>query len=165
MTTTNEEKLDSCNHFIHEPEELFALYDSRLHFPTISLTYDNIMASSTIAQLTNDKEVLNSADENTPTSTKDSSEINESLKALEDFETDLCQNKYCTDADVLNAVCVFSQRTSPVNSADLRKNPTCKSTITYPHIAYYCNGTIIMYFIYFSLILSNFECQLITTCV
>lgn len=148
VTTTNEDKgirepnglnhfasdkLDSCNHFIHEPEELSALYDPRLHFPITSLTCDKIMASSPIAQLINDKADLNPADEKTPTSTtEDSSLINESLKTLDELETDLCQNKYCTDADVLNAVCVFSQRTSPVNSADLRQEITRKSAITCP---------------------------------
>ena len=132
------DKVDSCNYFIHEPEELSALYDPRLHFPIISLTCpDNVMmASSTVTQFINDTGVLHSAEEKTPTTTTqdDSSEIEESLKALDDLETDLCQNKYCTDADVLNAVCVFSQRASPVNNAaDLRKEITSKSRMIYPH--------------------------------
>ncbi|XP_028391197.1 uncharacterized protein LOC114516044 [Dendronephthya gigantea] len=39
----------------------------------------------------------------------------QSLQSLDELESDLSTNKYCTDADVLKALSVFSERASPVN--------------------------------------------------
>ena len=41
-----------------------------------------------------------------------------SLQGLDELESDLRKNKHCTDADVLNALSVFSERASPVNALE-----------------------------------------------
>ena len=122
------DKLGNCNHFIHEPEELSALYDSRLHFPIISPMFDNKMASST-TQLINDKDLKLTVNDERKTLTEQDDFDGKmlSLQALDKLESDLSKNKYCTDADVLNALCVFSERASPVNNADLGTETMCKS--------------------------------------
>ena len=122
------DKLDDYNHFIHEPEELSALYDSRLHFPFISPVCDKMASSPT--QVINDK-VLNltvDGDEKVDVlqGKNGAIERKQSLHSLDELESDLCKNKYCTDADVLNAVCVFSGSTSPVNSEVFDKGDTCE---------------------------------------
>ncbi len=119
-------KLGNCNNFIHEPEELSALYDSRRDFPIISPIFDNKMAS-----FVNDEELNVAVNDEKRTLTSsgedESKKRKQSLQSLDELlESDLSKNKHCTDADVLNAVCVFSERTSPASNG---KECTRKSMI------------------------------------
>ena len=45
----------------------------------------------------------------------------QSLQSLNELESDLSKNKYCTDADVLKAVCVFSPESPVKNTIDERE--------------------------------------------
>ena len=90
--------------------------------------FDNKMASST-TQLINDKDLKLTVNDERKTLTEQDDFDGKmlSLQALDKLESDLSKNKYCTDADVLNALCVFSERASPVNNADLGTETMCKS--------------------------------------
>ena len=118
---STDKQISGCNHFIHEPEELSALYDSRRDFPIISPIFNNKMASNT-TQLMGDQDfkfTLN--DEENPLRLNEEDDFNkgkQSSQSLDELESDLRKNKHCTDADVLNALSVFSERASPVNPSE-----------------------------------------------
>lgn len=115
------DRQDVSNCFIHEPEEISALCDSRTQFPTISPIFDDEMESNK-TQFINDKVFkLTVNDENKTAALSEKDDLipmrRQSLQSLDELESDLSTNKY-TDADVLNAVSVFSARASPVDKTN-----------------------------------------------
>lgn len=101
------DKLANCDQFVHEPEELCALYHSKFCFP-ISLSIFNTEKITSSPTEFNDHQFADVND-------KMSQNHIHSLQSVTDLESDLAKNKKSTDADILKEVCVFSERTaSPV---------------------------------------------------
>jgi hypothetical protein len=60
-----------------------------------------------------------------------------SHQSFDELESDLKKNKHCTDADVLKAVSVFSERASPVNPSDRQiTRKTCISFFPFSVLLY-----------------------------